>query len=577
MADELRLPPAHKQIEFHFCRNIHCRNYAQYPQETEKWSHATGMGAYRLSGGKSSAVVLICKLCNRSFPVKSNVALSEEVERCWRPFTNLKLTCPNAACERTVPRSSRKRVLFAAFGSTKSGQPRYKCNSCGTTFSRTGRIPRKLQREGLDSQIATLLVNKMPMRRICETAEVSPSVLYNQITRCHDLAEAFAARAEEDLIKTLHLRRVYLAVDRQDHVFNWGSSFDRRNALLQVVASADNATGYVFATHMNFDADMEPELIERDAVLSGDYEKPYHFRKYARVWLQREYNDDYHTLTREKKRVKGQSLKNEIIDGYTGDGEEKPDNEDIKLPSQGMQVHSEYTLYAHFWFLAKLLERVEKVRIFMDQDTGMRNACLGAFSSRVKDETIEAFFVKINKDLTTTQKKTMKSGAEHTLRQKQEELGIKDRKEAIQAVMVDRLESMMKAGDEGDQWLFHPFPDMSEPEKAVCHLTNYGDYDIGHLAALYRKASLHSIDKFFMQVRRRVSLLERPRISASAMRTWHGYSAYNPAVAQKVINLFRIVHNFVLIGEDKKTPAMRIGLADKPYKMEDLLRITHEH
>lgn len=243
MVDEPRIPASHKQIEFHFCRNIHCQNYAEHPQVIEKWGHAKGVGAYKLSGGKSSHVVLVCKLCNRSFPVKSNVALSEEFDRCWRPFTNLKLTCPNADCERAIPRSNRKKALFSAFGSTKSGQPRYKCNSCGTTFSRTGRIPRKLRREGLDSQIATLLVNKMPMRRICETAEVSPSVLYNQITRCHDLAEVFAAHAEENLMKTLRLRRVYLAVDRQDHVFNWGSSFDRRNALLQVIASSDNLTG----------------------------------------------------------------------------------------------------------------------------------------------------------------------------------------------------------------------------------------------------------------------------------------------------------------------------------------------
>jgi len=393
MADELRIPSPHKQIEFHFCRNIHCRNYAQPPEMTAKWRRIKGLGAYTLSGGKSSTVNLICKLCRRPFPVKSNIALSEEIERCWQPFTNLKVACPNSACQRTLSRHSRKRVLIAAFGSTNAGHPRYKCNSCGTTFSRTKRNPRGLRREGLDIQIATLLVNKMPMRRICEVADVSPSVLYNQVTRCHDLAMAFAARAEESLMNTLQLRRVYLAIDRQDHVFNWGSSFDRRNTLLHVIASSDNETGYVFATHMNFDSDLEP--VERDAVLSGDYEKPYHFRKYARVWLQREYNDEYHTLRREAKRVKGKSLKADIMDGYRETGEKSPNNEDIKLPSQGMQVHSEYTLYAHFWFLARLLKQVEKIRIFMDQDSGMRSACLGAFSARIKDKTVEAFFVKI--------------------------------------------------------------------------------------------------------------------------------------------------------------------------------------
>jgi len=51
---------------------------------------------------------------------------------------------------------------------------------------------------------------------------------------------------------------------------------------------------------------------------------------------------------------------------------------------------------------------------------------------------------------------------------------------------------------------------MSEPQKAVCYLTDYEDYDPDHLAWLYNKASLHAIDCFLMQVRRRLSLLERP-------------------------------------------------------------------
>jgi hypothetical protein len=66
--------------------------------------------------------------------------------------------------------------------------------------------------------------------------------------------------------------------------------------------------------------------------------------------------------------------------------------------------------------------------------------------------------------------------------------------------------------------LYHPLPSMSEPEKAVCWLTdlNDGAYDDDHLAQLSRKASLHAIDRFFMQIRRRLSLLERPISSSSS-------------------------------------------------------------
>jgi hypothetical protein len=96
-----------------------------------------------------------------------------------------------------------------------------------------------------------------------------------------------------------------------------------------------------------------------------------------------------------------------------------------------------------------------------------------------------------------------------------------------------------------------------------------------HLAALYRKASLSAIDRFFMQIRRRISILERPiGTASSAGRMWFGYSAYNPAVAIQLMEIFRIVHNFVLVGDDKKTPAMRIGLIDRPILLEEIVNIS---
>ena len=103
-------------------------------------------------------------------------------------------------------------------------------------------------------------------------------------------------------------------------------------------------------------------------------------------------------------------------------------------------------------------------------------------------------------------------------------------------------------------------------------VTDYGDYDGDHLAWLYNKASLHAINRFFMQVRRRLSLLERPIISASNTgRIWHGYTAYNPESIIKVLGIFRVFYNFTQIGKDNKTPAMRLGLAKGKVRLEDII------
>lgn len=112
---------------------------------------------------------------------------------------------------------------------------------------------------------------------------------------------------------------------------------------------------------------------------------------------------------------------------------------------------------------------------------------------------------------------------------------------------------------------------MGEPEKAICYLTDYGDYEVDHLANLYLKASLRSIDRFFMQVRRRMSLFERPISSAIGKRTWHGYSAYNPAVGAKLLAIFRVFYNYAIPGQDKKTPAMRLGMTVRVGTLVDIL------
>lgn len=97
-------------------------------------------------------------------------------------------------------------------------------------------------------------------------------------------------------------------------------------------------------------------------------------------------------------------------------------------------------------------------------------------------------------------------------------------------------------------------------------------YDDDHLARLYSKGTLHGIDRFFMQVRRRLSLLERPIASASSEgRKWYGYSPYNPIIVGKLLDIFRVFYNFTEIGDDKRTPAMRLRLVDGPVTLSQIL------
>ena len=113
---------------------------------------------------------------------------------------------------------------------------------------------------------------------------------------------------------------------------------------------------------------------------------------------------------------------------------------------------------------------------------------------------------------------------------------------------------------------------MGEPEKAICYLTDFGDYAAEQLANLYLKAGLHSIDRFFMQIRRMISLFERPINTSSAQnRSWFGYSPYSPEVAMKLLMIYRVFYNYIVAGDDKKTPAMRLGLENNKFDYKDII------
>ena len=90
--------------------------------------------------------------------------------------------------------------------------------------------------------------------------------------------------------------------------------------------------------------------------------------------------------------------------------------------------------------------------------------------------------------------------------------------------------------------------------------------------AVVREELSEHIDRYFMQLRRRVRPLERPIATPSnAGRVWHGYCPYNPKIIQQLLDIYRTYYNYVEPGRDKKTPAMRIGIARGKVRIEDIL------
>jgi hypothetical protein len=110
-----------------------------------------------------------------------------------------------------------------------------------------------------------------------------------------------------------------------------------------------------------------------------DERRPPPFRKYARLWLQ----SDYEKAAKRKARIRlASTAKQEVRAAYDelqSRDDDDPDgeiNELVRLPRRGVQVHNEYTIFGHFHHLRELFRNVEKTRLV--RRPGQRDAGRGA-------------------------------------------------------------------------------------------------------------------------------------------------------------------------------------------------------
>lgn len=510
----------------------------------------------------------------------SNVGVHEEYSRISnyleRPLLG---ACKNEECQNHGIDLSEDGDYYYKHSETEIGSPRYRCRACGKTFSISSGGTARQRMAYKNKVIFRLLLNLEPVKRICEVADVGVGTVYNRIDFFHKQCMAFVGHREREFFEKTKLERLYISSDRQDYTVNWTDTLDKRNVILKAIASADMRTHYIFGMHLNYDPALDRLAIEEESKENGDNDRPLSFRRHARAWL----GVDHAIASRKRKRnadpIPMGGLEKDIETRYkevlARDEVEASDDPEphIKLPNRGVQIHEQYTLYAHYFFLRRLFANVGKVRFFLDQDSGIRAACLSAFKDEVMEGRCDAFFVRINKDLNQNQKLQLVAHREKELDRYRAEYPYLSDGSIRHLLIIEEMKRIREVGHWNDRWLKYPFPDMSEPEKAVCYLTNRNDYDEQHMARLYEMASLHAVDSYFNQVRTRISCLSRARGSASNVgRKWYGYQPYNPDIVQKLLDMLRVYHNFCLKSKkDKSTPAVRLGLARAPLDLDTII------
>ncbi len=598
----VRIPQACEGLQVNCCRNPSCANYGQADPEgmemlsrSERVKQAKNL-RYVLRETRprvltSGGAIFACKSCKEGLPLKSNVAIVEEYQRLRGEQTNPGDCCKNADCPNHARSAHEHPDAYRKFGyqpayQGKRGNPRRQCLACKQviTLSDPASDQRKqIEVEAQDVLLCKLLVGKMPLRRILATLNIDPRIFYVRLrhfsARFTALTRAHEARLAQ-VLSAQQSQRLVIGVDRQEYTLNWVNKYDKRNVRLLGVASAENRSGYVFGPHLNFDPTVDPRKIEAAAQACGDGVLAEPYRRHARLWLPIDYERTaLRSLARKVPGKVGAGARAGIEQRYqetlARTDLEEGEAPDTSAPPKGMQVHSSYTMYAHFLYLREILGQVNEIGFALDQDSGMRAAFLGSWTEAVRSGQAHAFYVRYNKNLTVEEKKARARGRRIDLQALADQHPDQPHWRLLREQMKQAIAAGTPHGPWRDRWVHHPHTSMFEPEKELALLTPFPDsLSVDAIADRHLAASLHGVSRFFLQVRRMLSLFERPILSGNRRELrsiYSGYAPYNPAVAQQALDLFRGYYNYCKPGEDGVTPAMRLGLADRIYSIAEVI------
>lgn len=596
-----RVPPTAAGIQVNVCKNPMCQNFGVPPTPLKKWERRPkaadgakappGPGDYGLAGRGNRRSTLICMLCKESMPLHSNIAIAEELMRITAYLDPEPISCPNNEC-------LERGAGIVKFGTNRHGTPRYRCKGCLKVFADGGKSTKRQRKTHINRDIFQQLMNSVPLRRIIKMNGISPSTLYTKLEFIHKQCLSFVSEREKQLFIKSDLGTMYLTTDRQKLMVNWQSRKDRRNTSLLSMATADLRTGYVLGVHVNYDPAMDAEHVLEEHKKLGDDKRNRPYRRYARVWLPEDFesadgraNDAHATKARKRLdelaspslALKGLSA---LIDAMYAEALARDDIEaetpspENRTPAKGMVVHEQVVMFAHFQLIARMLHKAEHLYCFMDQDSGFRGGFMAAMADRVKQGTADAFYVKVE-DMTIDAKHLAIAQSKKRLQAVMNANPGFTKEEAVEVMAQEQMLVMERHGLWSDYWFRHPLPDPREPEKQSCWLTHRIPIkdeperrveQLKEMSDLYMRATLTAVDRFFMQVRRGITVAERGIPSASSEgRIWFGKNAYNPLNLQMLLEIFRTYFNYCEVGEDKKTPAMRLGLARGPVAPEDIL------
>ncbi len=425
-----------------------------------------------------------------------------------------------------------------------------------------------------------VLINRTAVKRICEVLGIGSSTYYAKLEQLYKRCLEFNAKFESPALSKRAFEKMWVNTDKFHYHLNnvrkKGHSdkqfrhVDDKLMQTYVIVSTDSSSRYVFRTDIAYDWTVTLNDIENDTVtFKEDHLKPFAckndrlripFAPQPPTQLdtqnQAEYEEDQAKFIRRK----------DYIDG--------------------MHVGATYTTMAHFWHIKNLINAKEW-RFISDDDQSIITSLLRVYSKEIRLGEAHHFLCHINKTNTKKDAHKEHQNGKDDLRSWGFNQGHDDL--SLYKIAHLKLQQSLKNHKfyeqvqvEGKTYrksantpIEHPIPTIDQGFYNVDCTTDVSAYEIDHLASMLLKVNDRSTNAFMQQIRRRISIFERPLVTARGDGKSYIYANFNPKYAQYALTILRTFYNFCLPyrngGKERLTPAQRLGITDKQFSIKDIL------
>ena len=582
-------------IQYNFCTNPFCKWHG-LPQ-VRFTNVKSKPSRYKLQGSSHSKTIK----CNPDpiHPTKgmaldchtvplSNWSIGLEIERLarietikdWEPVYQFH----KEGCHQSDKNPVEHSEFFYKQGKSKVGGQCWQCKSCK---KKTNMLPSSKQsttyhqqRNDILPMFTKLLLNKTPVSRTIDVLEIGVKTYYSKLEWVYRKCLEFLERYEKKPIQNKDFGTVWINSDKMIYYLNnvrkkgmGGSRYDEiENTQFptHIVVSADVFSRYVLRADVAYDWDIKLEDIMLDTVLLKDDHLHEYARKHARLRINHFPQEPTDNDTQTLSEYRGELLKFQRRENYI----------------EGLHTNSTYTSIAHFWHLKELL-RGKEWRFITDRDSSLMTALFRVFSNEFRMSDAHHFLSLVDRT------KSRKDAYNEFKQAKMEllswgELSGNDTKSLRKLAYLKLSETFQThkfhhdiTGGTNDYRVWannpieHPLASIDKGFHTVDCTTDLSSYEAGEIASMILNVSDNASNFFIQQIRRRLSTLERPLTTARGDGKSYIYSNFNPKYAQMALTILRTYYNFCFPYKtpdgEKLTPAQRLGITDKVFKINDII------